>query len=186
VVFNTIFQIKTSEEVWNSFNIFNFNPDNNVLIITLFFFFFFLIGAFSSYCFLYNKINFPPRNEYIIYNFKKYDVFFKVILLMNVITFLITQYFMGNANIINIYILGGVNAQLIESKIASSPLGIHGISLLLGYFGILMYGMARLLNDKRPIVLISLIIIIIKFISYAKLQSLLYVFLGLMLYSPKK
>ncbi len=49
-----------------------------------------------------------------------------------------------------------------------------------------MYGMARLLNDKRPIVLISLIIIIIKFISYAKLQSLLYVFLGLMLYSPKK
>ncbi len=48
-----------------------------------------------------------------------------------------------------------------------------------------MYGMARLLNDKRPIVLISLIIIIIKFISYAKLQSLLYVFLGLMLYSPK-
>ncbi|EDR4345263.1 oligosaccharide repeat unit polymerase, partial [Salmonella enterica subsp. enterica serovar Havana] len=186
VVLNTIFQIKTSEEVWNSFNIFNFNPDNNVLIITLFFFFFFLIGAFSSYCFLYNKINFPPRNEYIIYNFKKYDVFFKVILLMNVITFLITQYFMGNANIINIYILGGVNAQLIESKIASSPLGIHGISLLLGYFGILMYGMARLLNDKRPIVLISLIIIIIKFISYAKLQSLLYVFLGLMLYSPKK
>ncbi|EBD8783184.1 oligosaccharide repeat unit polymerase, partial [Salmonella enterica] len=31
VVLNTIFQIKTSEEVWNSFNIFNFNPDNNVL-----------------------------------------------------------------------------------------------------------------------------------------------------------
>ncbi|EED3353241.1 oligosaccharide repeat unit polymerase, partial [Salmonella enterica subsp. enterica serovar Havana] len=26
VVLNTIFQIKTSEEVWNSFNIFNFNP----------------------------------------------------------------------------------------------------------------------------------------------------------------
>nr|CAC9140956.1 Uncharacterised protein [Citrobacter werkmanii]CAC9185556.1 Uncharacterised protein [Citrobacter werkmanii] len=39
-----------------------------------------------------------------------------------------------------------------------------------------MLGMSRLTNDNRKIVLLSLLIIVVKFISYAKLQSLLYVF----------
>ncbi len=78
VVLNTIFQIKTSEEVWNSFNIFNFNPDNNVLIITLFFFFFFLIGAFSSYCFLYNKIKSPLEMSMLFITLKNMMSFLKL------------------------------------------------------------------------------------------------------------
>ena len=62
---------------------------------------------------------------------------------------------MHEANIYNIYISGGVSAQTIESQIASSPLGIHGISVMLGYFGIIMYGISRLIKDNRAIVFIK-------------------------------
>ncbi|ENA4944939.1 O90/O127 family O-antigen polymerase, partial [Escherichia coli] len=104
----------------------------------------------------------------------------------NVISLIVTQYYMHEANIYNIYISGGVSAQTIESQIASSPLGIHGISVMLGYFGIIMYGISRLIKDNRAIVFISILVIIIKFISYAKLQSLLYVLLALMLFSRRR
>ncbi|END6697557.1 O90/O127 family O-antigen polymerase, partial [Escherichia coli] len=105
----------------------------------------------------------------------------KFVFYSNVISLIVTQYYMHEANIYNIYISGGVSAQTIESQIASSPLGIHGISVMLGYFGIIMYGISRLIKDNRAIVFISILVIIIKFISYAKLQSLLYVLLALML-----
>ncbi|CAC9191167.1 Uncharacterised protein [Citrobacter werkmanii] len=49
-----------------------------------------------------------------------------------------------------------------------------------------MLGMSRLTNDNRKIVLLSLLIIVVKFISYAKLQSLLYVFFAMMLYSKRR
>ncbi|CAC9265978.1 Uncharacterised protein [Citrobacter werkmanii] len=41
IVFNTLFQLYTSNEEWNSFSIFNETPDYKVLIISLVFYGFF-------------------------------------------------------------------------------------------------------------------------------------------------
>lgn len=184
IVLNTFFQLYTSEEEWNSFFIFNQKPDYTVFFISLVFYLFFLFGAFFAYLFNYQKHS-NHRSHYL-YNFSFYNGLLKFVFYSNVISLIVTQYYMHEANIYNIYISGGVSAQTIESQIASSPLGIHGISVMLGYFGIIMYGISRLIKDNRAIVFISILVIIIKFISYAKLQSLLYVLLALMLFSRRR
>lgn len=184
IVFNTLFQLYTSNKEWNSFSIFNETPDYKVLIISLVFYVFFLIGAFIAYLFKYPSLG--RKRKFYLYDESFYKKLFNYILILNMLTFFICQYYMNDANLVNIYIGGGVSAQTIEERIASSPLGIHGVSLLLGYLGLVMLGMSRLTNDDRKIVLLSLLIIIVKFISYAKLQSLLYVFFAMMLYSKRR
>ncbi|HDJ2743372.1 TPA: oligosaccharide repeat unit polymerase [Salmonella bongori] len=184
IVLNTLFQLSTSDKQWNSFSIFNESPDYRVFTISLIFYIFFLIGALSSYFF---KCTTPKKNNiFYLYNEFFYRRLFNYILMLNILTFCIAQYYMQEANLVHIYLWGGVSAQLIEQKIVSSPLGIHGISLLIGYFGIVMLGVARLTNDNRMVVLFSLFFIIIKFLSYAKLQSLLYVFFAIMFFSRRR
>lgn len=184
IILNTFFQLYTSNKEWNSFSIFNETPDYKILTISMVFYIFFLTGAFFAYLFKYPSIG-KIRKFYIRDNFF-YKRLFNFILIFNILTFLISQYYMSDANLFNIYIGGGVTAQTIEERIASSPLGIHGISLLVGYAGLVMLGMSRLTNDNRTVILFSLLIIVVKFINYAKLQSLLYVFFAMMLYSRRK
>ncbi|EOU8142162.1 O90/O127 family O-antigen polymerase, partial [Escherichia coli] len=127
IVLNTFFQLYTSEEEWNSFFIFNQKPDYTVFFISLVFYLFFLFGAFFAYLFNYQKHS-NHRSHYL-YNFSFYNGLLKFVFYSNVISLIVTQYYMHEANIYNIYISGGVSAQTIESQIASSPLGIHGISV---------------------------------------------------------
>ncbi len=101
IVFNTLFQLYTSNKEWNSFSIFNETPDYKVLIISLVFYVFFLIGAFIAYLFKYPSLG--RKRKFYLYDESFYKKLFNYILILNMLTFFICQYYMNDANLVNIY-----------------------------------------------------------------------------------
>lgn len=185
-VLNTILQVMTADDDWNSFHIFNVGVNNDIIYIYLFFFFSFAMGAlFSHFFILKRKKSFQKKTTLYSINISKLKRTLYFFFYINVITFLISQFYMGNANIYNLYIRGGINAQDINSAIADSSFGIHGISILMGYCFIPLFGVSILTGNNKKITYANLLVVILKFIAFGKLQSLVCLFFAFILFSKK-
>lgn len=182
---NTFFQVITSKEKWNSFYIFGISSDYEILYVYLFFFFAFSIGALSAYFIVRmgNNKSAIIQSQYCL-KAQKVKTLLYVFFILNLVTFLISQLQMGHANIYNLYVIGDVSVKEINDSINNSSFGIHGISILLGYCFIPIFGASLLIGGNKRITYINLFIVLLKFIAFGKLQSLVCLFFAFILFSP--
>lgn len=169
-IINTI-QIMSYEYQWSRFSVFNVEVNYNALLYQYIGFFIFYIGY----------LTYPSRkikHNYLAYDQNRLKFIINIFFIFNFFTLIASQYYMGNANMYNIYITGTVTALDIEDKVQNSPFGIQSLSLLLGYVQILLYAICKLLRYRNSIITLSNIIIAIKFISTGKMQSLLYLLMA--------
>jgi len=171
LVVNTLFQIAMAGSSWSSFQIFGVTPDWGVLAIYLVGFLVFFI-SYEVATVVGRKL--PPFVRFRL-NEHRFNMLAQVLFFANVISFVASQLAMGDAHIFNLF-AGGIMAIEIQDAIKESPFGVHGASLLVGYFAVAFWGIQLSLNQKNRWVTASILIATLKCVAYATAQGLLYIF----------
>jgi hypothetical protein len=169
-VVNTVFQIAMAGSSWSSFQIFGVTPDWDVLGIYLLGFLVFFI-SYEVATVVGRKL--PPFVRFRL-NERRFNALAQVLFFANVISFVASQLAMGDAHIFNLF-AGGIMAIEIQDAIKESPFGVHGLSLLVGYFAVAFWGIQLSLNQKNRWVTASILIATLKCVAYATAQGLLYI-----------
>lgn len=103
---------------------------------------------------------------------------------INFIIICVSQYYMGHANVLAI-IRGDVSAQEIEGVLASSPLGVHGIKLLCGYYTVIFHRAWSRATGPSLLRYALLIEAIFIFLSSGKAGGMLFLLASLLTLNPR-
>jgi len=171
LVVNTAFQIATANSLWSSFQSFGVNQDWGVFAV-------YLVGFLAFFIF-YEVATVVGRNLPSTVRFRlkerRFNSVAQFLFFANVITFIASQRAMGEAHMFNVF-SGRVLAIEVENALKESAFGVHGASLLFGYFAVALWGIQLSLSLKNRWVTASILIAAIKFVANAKAQGLLYMF----------
>lgn len=186
-VLNTIFQCLFSSYPWSAFSIFSVTPSINIIYLHCFFYLFFFIGIFIVNMFLYG-INYNSK----LYMYKvelEHNIFVRtctIFFMVGCFLYILSQFFMGEANVYNLYISNNVSAQVIEEKLKEAPFALNGVLLLWAYIFILYYGICKQAGKSSVTLTLTLLLSGVVFISAGKLQSLLYLFFAMFFFAKSK
>jgi len=169
-IINYIFQINFVNNDWSAFSLFNINYVNDLDGIFL------LSGLGMIFGYMLNLLlinkNFINKN-FLFINKVKLNNDTKTISILIAIGVILVQYYLGSANLYNLY-LGGATPQDVEIAIENSPFGLHGIAMLVAFCGIIIWHFNRLIKNNEFNNKLLFLVLCIYFLSYGKAQGFVY------------
>ncbi len=162
-------QIGCSECGFGGFSILGQSPSPFLVYVYILFGLCALVGYFFGGPLIGPKMDVRSRMP----STQKLDEHLVRVLVANLFIVAVSQYFMGAANIAEI-IRGNVSAQDIEEVLRGSPLGVHGLKLVAGFYAVVLCRACYIADLKGWRVVLLHMQAIFIFLSSAKIGGMLF------------
>lgn len=167
---NLVFQIIGLEAAWSPFSVLGVDFDVALIPLVLMALFGFWLGVVACAICTAGSTSSPTHS---LVRVERLDRMSALLTIALVVALVVTQWSLGGANVVNLW-RGMVTPKDVEEAIQASPMGVHGISLLVAYAAVMVWHAARLSGHSSPWVVLCFILSAIFFLSQGKAQGLMY------------